>query len=301
LNEPQNERQDEPQNEPSTEPSTELRRWRDQLEAWRIPAPILEAAPESPWGFPAELFRRRAEDAASPRRGPTPTTVRAREALPPDGSVLDVGCGGGATSLPLSDRAGTVIGVDAQEDMLKSFLESAAAAGVAARTVLGAWPEAAHRTELADVVVCGHVLYNVADIGPFVTELAGHARRRAVVEITDRHPLWWMRDLWEHFHRVDRPSGPTAEDAVAVLRALGLRVHRADGGAGSDRPDGGFARREDAVALIRRRLCLPADRDAEVEAALGDRLRSRAGLWSAGPEEGRVVTLWWDAPDAGTR
>ena len=38
---------------------------------------------------------------------PTPTTRRALEALPEGGSVLDVGVGGGATSLPLAGRAGS--------------------------------------------------------------------------------------------------------------------------------------------------------------------------------------------------
>jgi SAM-dependent methyltransferase len=276
-----------------------LDRWRDRLEALRIPARILESAPEPPWGFPPELFRTRPVAIGAREHGPTPTTRRAAEALPPGGSVLDVGCGGGATWLPLADRAGTVVGVDAQPDMLKEFLEAAAAAGVPARAIRGAWPDVANEAETADVVVCGHVLYNVADVGPFLTELAAHARRRVVVEITERHPLEWMRDLWMRFHGLERPSGPTAEDAEATIRALGLEPQREERGADADRSRGGFDRREDAVALVRRRLCLPADRDAEVDEALGDRLRSHEGLWSAGSTGGRVVTLWWEsAPTA---
>ena len=34
-----------------------LERWREQLDGWAIPAEILAAAPESPWGFPVGLFR----------------------------------------------------------------------------------------------------------------------------------------------------------------------------------------------------------------------------------------------------
>ncbi len=56
----------------------------------------------------------------------------------------------------------------------------------------------------------------------------------------------------------------------------------------------GFERREDAVALIRRRLCLWPDRDEEVAEAIGDRLVERDGLWSAGPVDQEIVTLWWD-------
>ena len=219
---------------------------------------------------------------------------RAAEALPHRGSILDVGCGAGATSLPLAGRLGRLVGVDGQSDMLAAFLEAAATAGVAAKTVHGAWPEVASEAAAADVVVCGHVLYNVADLGPFVQELMRHARRRVVLEITASHPLTWMGDLWQRFHGLERPSEPTADDAAAAIRETGADPRRDELSGGVDR-GGGFARREDAVALVRRRLCLPAARDPEIESALGDRLHLRDGLWSTGPSRERLVTLWWDA------
>ena len=61
-----------------------------------------------------------------------------------------------------------------------------------------------------------------------------------------------------------------------------------------ERVSGGFGRREDAIHSIRKRLCLPADRDDEIADALGDRLRKFDGLWDVGPVERTVVTLWWD-------
>lgn len=268
---------------------TALQDWGAALRAWTIPQAILEAAPESPYGFPPELFARRAEAAASQTE--TPTTRAALEVLPDQGQVLDVGVGGGATSIPLAGRAGKIVGVDGSAELLTSFRNAAADAGVRSETALGTWPESADAVAPADVVVCGHVLYNVWDLAPFVRALDDHARRRVVLELTDRHPWAWMHDLWRTFHGLARPEGPTADDCVAALGELGIEPAR------DQRPQEGagwFERREDAVALMRRRLCLPAERDPDVAAALGDRLVDHDGLWSAGPPEGVVVTLWWD-------
>jgi SAM-dependent methyltransferase len=265
--------------------------WRAQLESWAIPPAILAAAPESPYGFPAELFRTRGASDTD-RAEPTATTLRALERLPEGGRVLDVGCGGGATSLPLAGRTGVLIGVDAQEDMLDGFLANARAAGTPAEAVHGGWPDAAGTISPVDVAVAGHVLYNVADLEPFVRATAGVARQRVVFELTERHPLAWMNDLWREFHGLDRPAGPTSEDAVDALREIGLdpEIERWE----APPRAGGFARRADALALARRRLCLPSSEDAALAAALGPRLAEREGLWSVGPHDQAIATIWFD-------
>jgi precorrin-6B methylase 2 len=272
--------------------SSASRRWTTQLGVWAIPDDIVAAAPESPYGFPPEPFRRRAAQAAS--RDRVPTTIRAIEALPQDGMVLDVGAGGGATSLPLAGRASTIVGVDGQQDMLGAFEAAGREANVRTAGVLGRWPDVDEETPKVDVVVCGHVVYNVADLVPFVLALDRHAAARVVIELTDRHPLVWMSDLWELFHGLARPVGPTADDAVAVLEEAGLTPAREDWTPQDEEGPGGFDRREDAIALIRRRLCLPSERDDEIARALGDRLKERGGVWSSGPVKRTIVTLWWD-------
>lgn len=266
-----------------------LERWAGELASWAIPPEILSAAPESPYGFPTEVFRSRAVRATA---GDDPSSRRALEALAGGGVVLDVGAGGGAASLPLAPPATRLVAVDPSAELLAGFRADAAARGIEADGVEGAWPAIAGATEIADVVVCHHVLYNVADLGPFVRALDEHARRRVIVELTDEHPLAWMRDLWLVFHGIERPLGPTAEDARAAIAALGFDVRRED--RLRSELAGGFARRADAVALIRRRLCLPASLDADVEERLGDRLAESDGLWSVGPRDQVVATLWWD-------
>jgi SAM-dependent methyltransferase len=266
-----------------------LARWRAQLEAWAIPEEILAAAPESPWSFPVGLFRARAERAGAGGRQ-TPSNRAAARWLPPGGSVLDVGAGAGAASLPLAGVAGRLVAVDESAAMVEAFLAAATGAGAHAEGVQGRWPEVAGRVGPADVVVCHHVLYNVADLAPFAAALTDHARHRVVVELTDRHPLVGLAPLWRRFHGLERPSGPTAGDAAAALAALGLDVERQDWESG-DRL--GFDRFEELVAFTRRRLCLPADRDPEVaEALLETGTRQVGGVWvGAGPR--LVTTMSW--------
>ena len=255
------------------------RRWREDLDSWAIPPEILAAVPESPWGFPAGLFGRAAEEALTARAAePTPSRRRALEALPEGGSVLDVGAGGGAASLPLCPPGAAVTAVDQSAQMLAAFAELARRQGIDHSEVEGLWPDVADQIGPADVVVCHHVLYNVGDLVPFVTALTEHARRRVVVEITASHPQALLNPLWEHFHGVARPTRPTAEDAAAVLHDLGLDVDVEPFDAPPRWTD---HEHDDLVAFTRRRLCLPPERDPEV-----------AGLLP--PIKPRPhVTLWW--------
>ena len=265
-----------------------LARWREQLDGWAIPAEILAAAPESPWTFPVGLFRSRARRARS--GPPTPSNLEAARHLPDRGSVLDVGVGAGAASLPLAGIAGRLAGVDESPEMVAAFLAAARGARVAAEGVEGRWPEVAGQVGPADVVVCHHVLYNVADLAPFADALTGHARRRVVAELTERHPLVGLAPLWRRFHGLERPSGPGADDAVAALEALGLRVARQDW---ESQDRFGFDDFDELVAFTRRRLCLPAERDPEVAAALLEEgTRQVDGVWVSGQPR-RVATLSW--------
>jgi len=255
-------------------------RWTRQLASWAIPESVLLAAPESPWGFPPDLFALSTDRAlADPESNPS--KQRAIEAIPPGGSVLDIGAGGGGASLPLVPPAALLIAVDESQAMLDVFAERAERYGVRHSEIVGRWPDATPKAPGADVVVCHHVLYNVGDLAPFLVALSGHAERRVVIELTDRHPQSDLSPLWKVFHGIDRPTGPTAADAADVAGALGYDTHL-------DR----FERpslwhdwpRAERVAFARRRLCVGPEHDAEISSYLDDAERV--------PRE--VVTLWWD-------
>jgi SAM-dependent methyltransferase len=265
--------------------------WRRSLGGWGIPEEILVAAPEEPWAFPTRLFAQRAHQQVLAPEGPS--FVRADEALPDRGAVLDVGSGAGAASLPLGPRASLIVAVDRDTAMLAALAGMAASLpGVRVETVAGTWPEVAPRVPTVDVVVCHHVFYNAGDLRPFVEALTDHARSRVVAELTEHHPLEPMNPLWERFHGLVRPAGPTAEDAAAAIRSLGLPVvvERREAA-----PLHVYESFDEMVASHRRRLCLPATADAEVGAALIDLGVDPAhpvGLGGGRP----LVTLWWDVP-----
>jgi SAM-dependent methyltransferase len=266
-----------------------LARWRDDLAAWAIPDHIMAGVSESPWVLPVQVFARRADQLAA---APTGASFgRAWAALDPPGSVLDVGAGAGAACLPLAARITELTAVDSNQVMLDQLADRAAARGIHARTVQGTWPQSASEVSAADVVTCHHVLYNVADVEPFIVAMTEHARRVVIVEVAVTHPLSSLNDLWLKFHGLPRPERPTSDDMLAIMAAMGLSVgsKRWRRGGGPD-----YTSMAELVDVTRRRLCVPPERADEVEAALVE-----AGVDPARPQDlgssGRdVLTIWWN-------
>jgi SAM-dependent methyltransferase len=268
--------------------SRALARWRSDLAAWAIPEHITAAVEESPWVLPRQVFVRRADRVAATPAGPS--YQRAWAALDPPGSVLDVGTGAGAACLPLLPRCTSLTAVDTQQDMLDVLAERAAAAGAQARLVPGQWPDVAAQAGTADVVTCHHVVYNVADIEPFLTALSVAARRIVVVELTEVHPLASLNPLWLRFHGLVRPDRPTADDLLEILAAMGLHPSSQRWSRPASPDYASFAELTD---VTRRRLCLAPERADEVAAALTDLgidPRHPVDLGSSGRE---LVTIWW--------
>jgi SAM-dependent methyltransferase len=246
------------------------RRWAELQSGRGIPAEIVAAASADPWTHEPRDF------AAADVAPDTPSRDAATELLGDGGDVLDVGCGGGAAAFAL-DRITAVTGVDRQRDMLDQFADAAEARGLTYRTVLGAWPEVADAADRADVVLCHHVLHNVVDLPPFLAALTAAARRGVVVEMFVEHPMAWLDPLWLRFHDLRRPPSATVDDAAAVLAELDIRPDVVRW----ERPE---RARQDA-AWATRRLCLPAERRAEVETAMAD----------LPPRPRQVATLTWRA------
>jgi SAM-dependent methyltransferase len=260
------------------EPGEANGRWGEMLSDWAIPDEIVAAAPESPYFFDPQVFIAAADQAMS-RTDDTPSDAAARNVLPAAGTVLDVGCGAGAASLRL--HPAEVTGVDPSAPLLAAFTARATSSGIGASTVEGVWPDAAVRTGMADVVVCHHVFYNIADLAAFASALTDHARHRTVVELTTAHPMSWLAPYWKGLYGLDQPAQPTVDDAVAVLAELGYEV-RQERWRRDYQMIGETSNR--ALARIARRLCLPVDRYDELRHLLGN---------TPPPTQRGVATLWW--------
>jgi SAM-dependent methyltransferase len=253
-------------------------RWALMLSGWAIPEDLVATAPESPYFFDPIVFTEAADEALR-RPNDTPSDRVARQALSERGQVLDVGVGAGAASLRLG--AGRVVGVDPSRVLLDAFAERAQRLGVAHTEIQGAWPDVAHQTPLAEVAVCHHVVYNVADLAAFAQARTDHATARVVIELTAMHPMTWLTPYWESVHGIDQPDRPTADDAVAVLEQMGLTVHLER-----------WRRRiqmigetgDEQVRRIARRLCLGASRNDELRRLVEE---------IPPPVERDVVTVWW--------
>jgi SAM-dependent methyltransferase len=247
--------------------------WANALAQWAIPPDILSTAQTSPWIHPPVLFQIPDEITS------TISHIRASEALPTGGSVLDVGCGGGIATF--ATPSSHVIGVDHQIEMLQMFAENAKKHNMSCDVYEGFWPEIAAQVPAADVVVSHHVVYNVADIGPFLQELNSHAKSRVVIEMPAQHPLTNMSGAWQHFWNLERPTQPTSEDLMHVLKEIGIGAHLENWtGPLRDRVD-----LERDSEFMRIRLCLPPERAPEVRQYLIDHPL---------PKQREIATIWWD-------
>jgi SAM-dependent methyltransferase len=254
---------------------TAAEQWRRDLAAWAIPDEILERAPESPWIHPPELFD------LPDRIVSSPSHERAREALGADSSVLDIGCGGGIATFALVPDVKIGVGVDQQEPMLAMYERNAAKFGVSVVGVLGNWPDVADNAPVCDVAAAHHVVYNVAEIVPFLRALNEHARNRVVLEMPTTHPLSSMSEAWRHFWALDRPTAPTPRELVSVIEEIGYQP-RLEVWNGPMRTEVNL---DQAARFMRIRLCLPEDREGEVREFL---------LSHEAPQQRSLATVWWD-------
>jgi SAM-dependent methyltransferase len=131
--------------------------------------------------------------------------------LRPDATLIDVGAGTGRHATPLAGRLDWVTAVEPSQAM-REHIPTAAN-----MTVIGStWEDA--EPAPADLVICAHVLYPVADPVPFIEKLERAARERVFVMMRDApntHP-------GEVIGRPGRGREPWLRDCHLLLRQMGV-------------------------------------------------------------------------------
>ena len=202
--------------------------------------------PEDRWRPYAQQFK------SDPRRTGDGLVNRLLEEVAPHHTLLDVGAGGGRLALPAAIHCRSVVAVEPSPSMGEVLRQQASESSISNVSVVQArWEEA--EVEPADLVLCAHVLYVVADIEPFVRKLEDHARERVLVVLFNAPPQSQIHALWEQIHGEARIPLPSLPELQAVLGQMGIdaKVEML-----AAQPAGGFDDVQQALELLARRLYL---------------------------------------------
>jgi SAM-dependent methyltransferase len=211
--------------------------------------------------------------------------------------VLDVGAGTGRYAVPLAELGARVVAVEPNAAMASLLGEQARARGVSVAVEQAEWPAAEPRVGSADVVLCAHVVYPIADIVPFLRAL-DRAARCAVVMVAR---LGQVDDALAHVfaavHGEPRVPMPALPELHMLLLQLGIpasvTMHPFE-------TRWSFADADAAVADAAGRLGVApgSPKWAVMEGAVRSRLVPRGGEVLLSPSPAYQGVIWWEA---GTR
>jgi len=284
--------QTDPALPPEITPIDYVQRWHDIVERRRAQMDTAYAAAgidnADYWGRRAKTYRQ----ALHERIEEDPFLIRVRRDVTPETTVLDVGAGTGRHTLALAPHVKRVVAVDPSPAMLGFLKEDVAEQKLTnVETVASAWLDA--EVEPAEVVLCSHVLYPIADPVLFIRKLESSARQRVYVYLRV-DPLPTDFGLWSEFYGVSLQTQPTHLDLINLLAQMGIA---AEVEIVQHRFTWTFADIEEAVVQVRNSLCLRED-DAAGAAKLRALLESRLIRWPNGRlgpaiESARSAIISW--------
>jgi len=213
-------------------------------------------------------------------------------------TVLDVGAGAGRYARAIAPHVRRVVAVEPSEALAGYLRADAAGEGLTNIDVVEArWEDAT--VEPADVVLCSHVLYPLAEIEGFIRKLDAHARRACLILATaawSEPPL--LLELWQRLHGEPRVGQPDARHVFDVLYALGIPANLEVAAFRAAAPMWAFGSLDEAVAAAREHLIVPPDpaTEHELRVALADGMLTGPDGGLTLPSPPRVVAgLWWHA------
>ena len=195
-----------------------------------------------------------------PRRQDDPVLNLLMSMVEPGSTALDVGGGAGRMALPMALKCEHVTVVEPSDSMITQMRESGAEARIGNVSVTQAvWEDA--QVDSADIVLCAHVVYGVADIEPFIRKLDAHASSLVVILAFVESPMTRISRFWKPVHGEERIDMPALPELVSALWEMGIYPDVQM--MGPVMPDK-FEDREVALTQLRNRLYVPAGSDEEI-------------------------------------
>ncbi|HVD00339.1 MAG TPA: class I SAM-dependent methyltransferase [Candidatus Dormibacteraeota bacterium] len=137
--------------------------------------------------------------------------------LGPQKTLIDVGAGAGRYAAPLAERLDWVTAVEPSQGM-RELIPSRDNMTVIATD----WERA--EPAVADLVICCHVLYGVAEATAFIAKLEAVARQRVFIQLRHGQLRTPSDPLWELMVGTPRARQPQFADLWNLLEQLGIRA-----------------------------------------------------------------------------
>ncbi|HKW71464.1 MAG TPA: methyltransferase domain-containing protein [Candidatus Dormibacteraeota bacterium] len=159
---------------------------------------------------------RRAQSFASATQARADEFLRVLEPyLSPHKTLIDVGAGAGRHSVPLADRLEWVTAVEPSEGM-RAQIPSRDNMTVVAST----WEDA--EVAPADLVICSHVMYGVADPVAFITKMDRSARDRVFILMRETELPHAGAEVRRRLIGDAGPRMPRFSDLFMLLMQMGI-------------------------------------------------------------------------------
>jgi SAM-dependent methyltransferase len=243
------------------------------------------------WDRRARWFHRSTKESAAG----DPLFLQVCSELTAETSVLDVGAGTGRFTLALAPLVRQVIAVEPNAAMLDYLRRDAREEGLTNITALQTSWQDAPGDLTADVVICSHVLYPIADIVPFLARLHTATRRACYIYMRATPFDAITNHLWKHFHGEERCFPPSYIHVLDVLYEMGIYANVEVINLPANLQSLQYSSLDAAVDGMVEQLILPGDEQTrrELQGLLEQWLIERDGVLMPPVEKMVCAIIWW--------